>query len=92
MSRSTRPQTSLRLARSLPLIAALPRPGSVVGLGRWDQDAARWWGRLLGVRPAVLRRCILGRRVSLRAARRAEEVLVARAGELEERRMTGRWR
>lgn len=91
MSRATRPQAHLRLARSLALINMLPRPASVVGLGRWDQDAARWLAKLLGVRPAVLRRCVLGRRVSVRAARRVEAVLPAQAQALEQARVTGRW-
>jgi len=58
---------------------------------RWEHDCARWWARILGVRAVVLRRCVLGRWVSLRAARRVERVLVEARGELARRRATGRW-
>jgi hypothetical protein len=75
MSRATRPRRSLRLARSLAVIAFFP-PGcapldEMLDLSSpWFRRRMRSYARRWGTRPSVLRRCILGRPVSARAASR----------------------
>lgn len=73
MSRATRPRRSLRLARSLQVLASLSTIAALrfvdkaLSREKRSRRLAQAWA---GTSPSVLRRCILGRPVSARAAGR----------------------
>lgn len=70
MSRATRPRTHLGPRRRLALARALGVERLVAqGVRLWPSSLARAAERL-GVRATVLRRCLLGREVSTKAAAR----------------------
>lgn len=77
MSRATRPLRQVGPAAREGLAAVVARAAAIDitrSLRVGPESAARWWLRraaaALACRPAQLRRCLLGRPVSARAAKR----------------------